>query len=65
MQWILVDCEHGNISDSEMHSMVGAIATVGEQKCSPIVRIAAPEPWMIKRSVDQPGWTKGGELDGR
>ncbi|KAL7408988.1 Pyruvate/Phosphoenolpyruvate kinase-like domain-containing protein [Mrakia frigida] len=48
--WILVDCEHGNISDSEMHAMVGAIAGTGT--CSPIVRIPAPEPWMIKRALD-------------
>lgn len=49
MQWVLIDCEHGNIDDSAMYLQVGAIASSG---VSPIVRIPASEPWMIKRVLD-------------
>lgn len=37
-----------------MHTTVGAIAAQG---VSPIVRIAAPENWIVKRTLDS-----GGEL---
>lgn len=47
--WICVDTEHGNISDSGMHECVAAIAACG---VSPIVRIPAAEGWMIKRALD-------------
>jgi 4-hydroxy-2-oxoheptanedioate aldolase len=47
--WILVDCEHGNIADADMHQSVAAIASTGT---SPIVRIAANEGWMVKRVLD-------------
>ncbi|KAH8599912.1 Pyruvate/Phosphoenolpyruvate kinase-like domain-containing protein [Bisporella sp. PMI_857] len=47
--WVLVDCEHGNISDNEMYLAVGAIASAG---ASPIVRVPANEAWMIKRALD-------------
>ncbi|KAH7324530.1 Pyruvate/Phosphoenolpyruvate kinase-like domain-containing protein [Stachybotrys elegans] len=47
--WVLIDCEHGNIADSEMYHQIGAISTSG---VSPIVRIAADQPWMIKRALD-------------
>jgi 4-hydroxy-2-oxoheptanedioate aldolase len=43
--WILVDCEHGNIDDAAMHEAVPTIAACGS---SPIVRIPAAEGWMIK-----------------
>lgn len=43
--WILVDCEHGNIDDAAMHEIVQAVAACGS---SPIVRIPAAEGWMIK-----------------
>lgn len=46
---MLVDCEHGNISDDEMYLAVGAIAAAGS---SPIVRIPAGEAWMMKRALD-------------
>jgi 4-hydroxy-2-oxoheptanedioate aldolase len=46
---VLVDCEHGNISDDEMYLAVGAIAAAGS---SPIVRIPAGEAWMMKRALD-------------
>lgn len=47
--WILVDTEHGNIADWQMHEAVAAIAAEG---VSPIVRIAANEGWMVKRALD-------------
>ncbi|TKX23997.1 HpcH/HpaI aldolase-like protein 1 [Elsinoe australis] len=47
--WICVDTEHGNISDDSMHECVAAIAACG---VSPIVRVAANEPWMVKRALD-------------
>jgi hypothetical protein len=46
VDWICVDTEHGNISDSEMHEAVTAIALSG---VSPLVRIASNEAWMVKR----------------
>ena len=46
---MLVDCEHGNITDHEMYLAVGAIASAG---ASPIVRIPAGEAWMMKRALD-------------
>lgn len=48
-QWVLIDCEHGNIDDRDMYLQVGAIASTG---VSPIVRIPGSEPWMIKRALD-------------
>lgn len=48
-QWVLIDCEHGNIDDHNMYLQVGAISSSG---ASPIVRIPASEPWMIKRVLD-------------
>ncbi|KAJ5113983.1 HpcH/HpaI aldolase/citrate lyase family protein [Penicillium angulare] len=47
--WVLVDCEHGNIDDRDMYLQVGAIASAG---VSPIVRIPGSEPWMVKRALD-------------
>ncbi|KAK2883380.1 hypothetical protein FQN49_000020 [Arthroderma sp. PD_2] len=47
--WILVDTEHGNIDDAQMHEAVGAIAAAG---VSPIVRTVANEGWMVKRALD-------------
>lgn len=46
---MLIDCEHGNITDNEMYLAVAAIASAGS---SPIVRIPADEPWMMKRALD-------------
>lgn len=48
VDWICVDTEHGNINDSQMHEAVTAIAHAG---VSPLVRIAANEPWMVKRKL--------------
>jgi 4-hydroxy-2-oxoheptanedioate aldolase len=47
--WVCVDCEHGNIADSQMHESVAAIASCG---ASPLVRIPANEGWMVKRALD-------------
>ncbi|UPX10773.1 4-hydroxy-2-oxoheptanedioate aldolase [Ascochyta rabiei] len=49
VDWVCVDCEHGNIDDGEMHEAVIAIAREG---VSPIVRIPANEAWMVKRALD-------------
>ncbi|CBX92387.1 hypothetical protein IAQ61_006223 [Plenodomus lingam] len=49
VDWICIDTEHGNISDSAMHEAVVAIAKEG---VSPIVRVAANEAWMVKRALD-------------
>lgn len=49
MQWVLIDCEHGNIDDNEMYLQVGAVSS---SRVSPIVRIPAAEPWMMKRALD-------------
>ncbi|ORY57409.1 Pyruvate/Phosphoenolpyruvate kinase-like domain-containing protein [Leucosporidium creatinivorum] len=47
--FVLVDCEHGNLADADMHASVGAVSAAGS---SPIVRIPAPENWMVKRALD-------------
>ncbi|KAF9076574.1 Pyruvate/Phosphoenolpyruvate kinase-like domain-containing protein [Rhodocollybia butyracea] len=47
--FIVVDCEHGNIADADMHATVGAIAAQG---VSPMVRIAYPDNWLVKRTLD-------------
>jgi len=49
VDWITVDCEHGNVDDGQMHEAVAAIAACG---VSPVVRIAANEAWMVKRALD-------------
>ncbi|KAJ6278231.1 2-dehydro-3-deoxyglucarate aldolase [Bipolaris maydis] len=49
VDWICVDTEHGNISDSEMHEAVTAIALTG---VSPLVRIASNEAWMVKLQIE-------------
>jgi len=47
--WVLIDQEHGNIGDSEMHECIANIAPYG---VSPLVRIPDSERWMIKRALD-------------
>ncbi|GKZ67840.1 hypothetical protein AnigIFM50267_002392 [Aspergillus niger] len=49
MDWLLVDLEHGNISDDSMHEIVAAAAACG---VSPIVRVVEGQHWMIKRALD-------------
>ncbi|KAH9482460.1 4-hydroxy-2-oxo-heptane-1,7-dioate aldolase [Psilocybe cubensis] len=47
--FILVDCEHGNIDDAAMHASVGAIAGEG---VSPLVRIPKLDVGTVKRALD-------------
>lgn len=49
VDWICVDCEHGNIADADMHNATHAIASCG---VSPIVRVPGKEDWMVKRALD-------------
>ncbi|KAI9656736.1 MAG: hypothetical protein M1821_003375 [Bathelium mastoideum] len=49
LDWICVDCEHGNIDDGAMHEAVSAIAST---TVSPMVRIPGADGWMIKRALD-------------
>ncbi|RAH40598.1 HpcH/HpaI aldolase family protein [Aspergillus brunneoviolaceus CBS 621.78] len=46
---IIIDCEHGNISDDAMHSSAAAIAAMG---VSPLVRLRMTHPDLIKRALD-------------
>lgn len=49
VDWLLIDLEHGNISDDSMHDIVAAAAACGT---SPVVRVAEGQAWMIKRALD-------------
>ncbi|KAF4510576.1 hypothetical protein G6O67_002453 [Ophiocordyceps sinensis] len=49
VDWVLVDCEHGNIDDGAMHDAVPAIAALG---VSPLVRVPDVQSWMVKRALD-------------
>ncbi|KAK6842676.1 HpcH/HpaI aldolase/citrate lyase family protein [Apiospora arundinis] len=49
IDWVMVDCEHGNIDDAAMHDAVPAIAGCG---VSPLVRLPDMQGWMIKRALD-------------
>ncbi|OCF31061.1 2,4-dihydroxyhept-2-ene-1,7-dioic acid aldolase [Kwoniella heveanensis BCC8398] len=46
---VIVDCEHGNVGDDQMHNAVAGIAYNG---VSPIIRIRSPHPDLIKRALD-------------
>lgn len=46
---IIIDCEHGHISDDSMHNSVSAIAALG---VSPIIRIRGPSHDILKRALD-------------
>lgn len=46
---IIIDCEHGHISDDAMHNAVAAISSLG---VSPIVRIRGPAHDIVKRALD-------------
>ncbi|KAJ4253448.1 hypothetical protein NW762_010606 [Fusarium torreyae] len=46
---IIIDCEHGHISDDAMHNSVAAIASQG---VSPLVRVRMTHPDLIKRALD-------------
>ncbi|KIY43309.1 Phosphoenolpyruvate/pyruvate domain-containing protein [Fistulina hepatica ATCC 64428] len=49
LSWVLIDAEHGLITDQHYYDMVNAVAACG---VSPIIRIPADQPWMIKRALD-------------
>ena len=49
LDWIIVDLEHGPIGLAEAHAMIAA--TTGTP-CTPLVRIAANEPWLAKAPMD-------------
>lgn len=46
---IIIDCEHGHISDDSMHSSTAAIAALG---VSPFVRLRMTHSDLIKRALD-------------
>ncbi|VUC30170.1 unnamed protein product [Clonostachys rosea] len=48
-QWVLIDAEHGLISDNHYYDLTNAI---GSEGASPIVRVPSAEEWMIKRALD-------------
>ncbi|KAF5566736.1 2 4-dihydroxyhept-2-ene-1 7-dioic acid aldolase [Fusarium phyllophilum] len=46
---VIIDCEHGHISDDSMHHATAAIAAA----CvSPLVRLRMTHPDLIKRALD-------------
>ncbi|RHZ62463.1 HpcH/HpaI aldolase family protein [Aspergillus thermomutatus] len=46
---IIIDCEHGHISDDSMHSATAAVASMG---VSPLVRLRMTHSDLIKRALD-------------
>ncbi|KAJ4185999.1 hypothetical protein NW767_012738 [Fusarium falciforme] len=46
---IIIDCEHGHISDDSMHNSITAISSQG---VSPLVRIRMTHADLIKRALD-------------
>ena len=46
---VIIDCEHGHISDDSMHNSVAAISALG---VSPIIRIRGPAHDILKRALD-------------
>ncbi|TVY34506.1 2-dehydro-3,6-dideoxy-6-sulfogluconate aldolase [Lachnellula subtilissima] len=49
VDFVVVDCEHGNMDDAAMHEAVPAIAACG---VSPVVRIPDNQSYMVKRALD-------------
>ncbi|KAL4878155.1 Pyruvate/Phosphoenolpyruvate kinase-like domain-containing protein [Aspergillus karnatakaensis] len=47
--WVLVDAEHGLISDKDYYELNNAVASEG---ASPLVRVPWGEEWLIKRALD-------------
>ncbi|KAH8655378.1 2,4-dihydroxyhept-2-ene-1,7-dioic acid aldolase [Xylariales sp. PMI_506] len=47
--WVLVDGEHGQISDKDYYDLVNAISAEG---ASPVIRVPWGEEWLIKRALD-------------
>ncbi|KAI9341523.1 Pyruvate/Phosphoenolpyruvate kinase-like domain-containing protein [Zopfochytrium polystomum] len=48
-QWLIVDSEHGNIQDADLHDTVNAVAPWGP---SPLIRLPAGTDFHIKRALD-------------
>ncbi|OKP10228.1 2-keto-3-deoxy-L-rhamnonate aldolase [Penicillium subrubescens] len=46
---IIIDCEHGHISDDSMHNATAAIASLG---VSPLVRLRTTHADLIKQALD-------------
>ncbi|KAJ6524583.1 Phosphoenolpyruvate/pyruvate domain-containing protein [Mycena capillaripes] len=49
VSWVLIDAEHGLITDHHFYDLTNIVAASG---ASPLIRIPADEPWMIKRALD-------------
>ncbi|KAF4496120.1 2,4-dihydroxyhept-2-ene-1,7-dioic acid aldolase [Fusarium agapanthi] len=50
---VIVDCEHGHISDDSMHHATAAIAAaIAAAGVSPLVRLRMTHPDLIKRALD-------------
>ncbi|KWU44888.1 Phosphoenolpyruvate/pyruvate domain-containing protein [Rhodotorula sp. JG-1b] len=49
LQWILIDAEHGQITDRDYYELNNAIVSHG---VSPIIRIPFADGWLIKRAID-------------
>jgi 4-hydroxy-2-oxoheptanedioate aldolase len=49
LQYVIIDQEHGNHDDRDMHDTVNVIASEG---VSPIVRLRAGDYGLIKRALD-------------
>ncbi|KAI9368718.1 Pyruvate/Phosphoenolpyruvate kinase-like domain-containing protein [Aspergillus egyptiacus] len=47
--WVLVDAEHGLISDKDYYELTNAVASEG---ASPLIRVPWAEEWLIKRALD-------------
>ncbi|KAL2846916.1 Pyruvate/Phosphoenolpyruvate kinase-like domain-containing protein [Aspergillus pseudoustus] len=47
--WVLVDGEHGLISDKDYYELNNAVASEG---ASPLIRVPWGEEWLIKRALD-------------
>ncbi|KAJ7042802.1 Phosphoenolpyruvate/pyruvate domain-containing protein [Mycena alexandri] len=49
VSWVLIDAEHGLITDQHYYDLTNTVSASG---ASPLIRIPADEPWMIKRALD-------------
>ncbi|PYH84760.1 dihydroxyhept-2-ene-1,7-dioic acid aldolase [Aspergillus uvarum CBS 121591] len=47
--WVLIDAEHGLITDRDYYDLTNAVASEG---AVPIIRVPWGEEWMIKRALD-------------
>jgi len=46
---LILDCEHGHISDDAMHNAVAAVSALG---VSPVIRVRGPAHDVLKRALD-------------